>query len=239
MPPDPSSLLEIAGIRHPLIGFYDAPDAAAFAPLVEPEPGAHACVFAFFKDWLAGATLRLTAANSGCGGAGRCLCDVPPPSREAFLKFLVDGEGLKASRELMGEWLDHDRPYRPAHGQVLLGPLRAGQEAHLKSVTFFVDPDQLGLLMLGAQYRSRPSDPPPVLAPFGSGCMQLATLFTDLQAPQAVVGATDIAMRQYLPPDLLAFTVTAPMFAQLCALDERSFLHKPFWQRLRRARGKR
>jgi hypothetical protein len=27
------------------------------------------------------------------------------------------------------------------------------------------------------------------------------------------------------------------MFEQLCALDERSFLYKPFWVNLRRARG--
>jgi hypothetical protein len=57
-----------------------------------------------------------------------------------------------------------------------------------------------------------------------------------LSIPQAIIGATDIAMRRYLPPDTLAFTVTRPMFEQLCALDEQSFLHKPFWERLRGAR---
>ena len=54
---------------------------------------------------------------------------------------------------------------------------------------------------------------------------------------QAIVGATDIAMRQYLAPELIAFTVTKPMFEQLCALDETSFLYKRFWQDLRKARG--
>jgi hypothetical protein len=54
--------------------------------------------------------------------------------------------------------------------------------------------------------------------------------------PQAVIGATDIAMRQYLPPDILAFSVTVPMFEQLCALDERSFLYKPFLKNLQRSR---
>ena len=33
-----------------------------------------------------------------------------------------------------------------------------------------------------------------------------------------------------------AFTVTVPMYRQLCALDEKSFLHKPFWRNLQRAR---
>jgi hypothetical protein len=61
-------------------------------------------------------------------------------------------------------------------------------------------------------------------------------LFENLQVPRAVLGATDIAMRQYLPPDILAFTVTRPLFESLCQLDEKSFLHKPFWENLKRAR---
>jgi len=79
----------------------------------------------------------------------------------------------------------------------------------------------------------------PVIAPFGSGCMQLMPLFKDLQVPQAMIGATDIAMRQYLPHDILAFAVTKPLFEQLCALDENSFLYKPFWERLRKAKRSR
>ena len=73
--------------------------------------------------------------------------------------------------------------------------------------------------------------------PFGSGCMELVVTFADLERPQAVIGATDMAMRDSLPPDLLAFTVTVPMFERLCALDPRSFLGRGFLDRLRRARG--
>jgi hypothetical protein len=43
-------------------------------------------------------------------------------------------------------------------------------------------------------------------------------------------------MRQHIPADILTFVVTRTMFRQLCALDERSFLYKPFLQRLRKAR---
>ena len=236
MQPDPSTLLAAAGIRLPLLGFYDAPDPVPFAPVVAPKAGSSTCLFAYFKRWLAGDTLHLTRQQHGCGGAGRALCGVQARSREDFIRFLVDEEGLKSSHALMGAWLDHDRPYQQEHDHLLIGGLRASQYEYLRSVTFWVDPDQLGLLMLGAQYHSGPPDPAPVLAPFGSGCMQLVTLFTDLDRPQAVVGATDIAMRRYLPPDVLAFTVTRPMFEQLCALDERSFLHKDFWKRLQAAR---
>ncbi len=221
----------------PLIGFYNAPDESAFAPLVQPKPGKWACVFAFYKRWLKGETLHITRDNYGCGGAGNWLCGRSTRSREEYIRFLVDDEGLKSSHDLMNQWLDHHKPYKQEHANILIGPLRKDHYEYLKTVTFYVNPDQLGVLMLGAQYNRASSDPLAVIAPFGSGCMQLISLFEDLSIPQAVVGATDIAMRQYLPPDILAFTVTRPLFEELCALDKRSFLYKPFWRDLRKARG--
>lgn len=235
--PDASTLLRRIDLGIPLIGLYDAPDPALFEPVVRPAEGQRVCMFSFFEAWLRGETLQLSESRFGCGGAGHWLWGVESRSREAFVRFLVDDEGLKASHELMDAWVDHSKPYRPEHAYVLIGPLRKAAYAFLKSVTFFVNPDQLGALMLGAQYHSGPGDPPPVVAPFGSGCSQLVSLFEDLGSSQAVIGATDIAMRQFLPPDILAITVTRPLFDQLCRLDERSFLFKPFWARLRKARG--
>jgi hypothetical protein len=234
--PDPTDLLEQIGLNVPLVGFYDAPDVRPFEPLTGPKPGRRACVFAFYRQWLDGKTLHLTRENYGCGGAGHWLCGIETRSREDFVRFLVDDEGLKSSHELMRGWLDGHQGYRQEHPNLLIGPLRAGQYAYLRSVTFYVTPDQLSVLMLGAQYHSAPGDPPPAIAPFGSGCMQLISLFDDLGVPQAIIGATDIAMRRYLPPEILAFTVTVPLFEQLCALDRESFLYKPFWADLQSAR---
>ncbi len=237
MRPDPSRLLEIAGIELPLIGFYDAPDPDAFAPLVAPEPTGPGCAFAFYPDWLRGATLHLTPRQYGCGGAARSWCGVEGGRVDDLVRFLVDEEGLKASRELMTQWIKQGHAYKPRHGHILVGPLRDDHYEHLRSVTFLANPDQIGLLATAAQYHSAPSDPPPVLAPFGSGCSQMVAQFHDLDKPQAVIGATDIAMRQHLPPDVMTFSVTKPLYEQMCALDEKSFLYKPFWRRLRAARS--
>lgn len=233
---DPSMLMERLGITYPLIGFYDAPEAAGFEPVVTPEPKRHTCVFAFFRDWCKGRALLITKENFGCGGAGTALCSLETRTREDYITFLADTEGLKANHEIMGRWIDNRRTYHPQHACILIGPLRKGKEQHLRSVTFSVNPDQLSALIIGAHHKDATGDPAVVLAPFGSGCMELITPFEDLNAPQAVIGATDIAMRQYLPPDILAFTVTVPMFAQLCELDERSFLSKPFLKNLQKAR---
>jgi len=236
MHPDPTNLLDKMEMKIPLIGFYDTPDIVPFEPLVEPRPRQRACLFAFYRQWIEGKTLHMTKDNIGCPGARHWLFDQETRSREDFVRFLADEEGLKASHVLMNQWLDHTHPYHPTHTHLLVGPLRDDQHEYLKSVTFFVNPDQLSLLLLGAQYHSAPDDPTPAIAPFGSGCMQLISLFDDLDAPQAIIGATDIAMRRHIEPDMLAFTTTISMYERLCTLDKKSFLGKRFWRSLQEAR---
>ena len=237
MQPDPTKLIEIIGINTPLIGFYDAPDVSKFKPVITPEPDNHMCVFSFYENWLNGETLHITKDNFGCGGASTYLCGNEIIPREMHVQFLVEGEGLKASHDLMNQWFDHNNHYSPQHSNILIGPLREDQYEYLKSISFYVNPDQLSTLMLGAEYNKSPKGLPAVIAPFGSGCMLLVTLFNDLNTSQAIIGATDIAARQFLPPDILAFTVTKLMFRQLCNLDEKSFLYKQFLKDLRKARG--
>ena len=232
--PNPQTLRKRLDIQTPIIGFYDSPDPGLFETFVSPE--GRACVFSFYEHWLEGKTLHITKDRYGCGGAGHWMWGIQLRSRKAFLEFLVDGEGLKASHTLMGKWIDAARPYRAENPHLFLGPLRDEAWPDLKTITFLVNPDQLSALAIGAQYHSTPDDPPPVIAPFGSGCSQLLP-FRNLDIAQASIGATDIAMRPHIPPDLLTFTVTRLMFKQLCELDEKSFLSKPFLQRLRQARG--
>jgi hypothetical protein len=229
--PNPSELLSRLGITVPLIGFYDAPDIEPFEPLIKPAEGKRPCIFAFYKPWLNGKTLYLRA-NSLCGGAGHWLFGQDTIPRDEFVKFLVDEEGLKASYLQMNQWLDSSKRYNPEHLNLFIGPLKESQYKYLKSVTFFVNPDQLSALILGANYQSSPSDPPAVIAPFGSACMQILPLFNDFEIPRAIIGSTDIAMRRYLPANILAFSVTTTMFEKLCSLSERSFLYRPFWNRL-------
>lgn len=232
--PKPDNLIKRIGLNFPLISFYDSPETEPFKPLVKPEPGD--CVFMFFKNWIRGQTLHITRDHYGCGGAGHWMWGIKSRSKQEFIEFLVDEEGLKASEELMEKWIDQSQPYRAEYAHLFVGPYKQELWDYIKTVTFYVNPDQLSALMIGAQYHSLPHDPPPVTAPFGSGCSQLQP-FKNLNISQSAIGATDIAMRQYLPPDILAFTVTKSMFVQLCRLDEQSFLYKPFLRRLKEARN--
>lgn len=233
--PNPVRLKTRLNIETPLIGFYDAPDPAVFAPLVSP--GERQCVYAFYESWLKGKTLHLTKNRSGCRGADHWMWGLEIRPRNEFLEFLADDEGLKVSQELMGKWVDATKPYKAEHPHLFLGPIKEHAWPFAKSITFLVNPDQLSALAIGAQYHSAPEDAPPVIAPFGSGCSQFLP-FKEPSIAQASIGATDIAMRQHLPPGVLAFTVTPLMFERLCDLDERSFLYKPFLERLKKSRGR-
>ena len=232
--PDHSYITKSLDIKSPLIGVYNAPDPQFFKPLVKPGRGE--CVYAFYSQWLEGKTLFLSTDHYGCGGCGRWLFGIQTRSRQDFLSFLVDHEGLKDTHELMDKWIDSQKEFSRDFPYFFIGPLKQNMWGYLKSVSFFVNPDQLSALMIGAQYFSSPEDPPPVIAPFGSGCMELMP-FEDLDLTQAAIGTTDIAMRQHLPKNILSFTCTREMFLRICSLDERSFLAKPFLKNLKTSRG--
>lgn len=234
MQPDYTYLLNKLGNNIQLWGFYDTPNSKSF----EPIKAANTCVFAYYKLINKGKAIQITKKQYGCPGAGTWLCNIRTRSLEQYVNFLTDDEGLKANHKLMREWLNTCRPYQQEHENLILAPLKPDEYKYLKTVTFFVNPDQLSILTLAAQVYSSKSDPEPVIAPFGSGCMQLISLFEDLNVPQAIIGATDMAMRKYLPKDVLAFTVTKSMFERLCQLDENSFLEKPFYKSLIKSRVK-
>lgn len=229
-------LLEKISYEEPIIAVYDTDDTDPFTPLVAPIQGKHSCCFAFYQSWKMGKTLDLTPDNHGCPGAGVWCFDIRKRDREDFIHFLADEEGLKASHEIMGAWLDVQRPYKPKHKHLLIGPYRTDLPQTPISLSFIINPDQLSLLITGATYHAHPADPAPVTAPFGSGCSQLLSQVAQYEHPAAVIGGTDIAMRQYLAPDKLVFTVNMPMAERLARLDEKSFLTSPFHERLKKAR---
>jgi hypothetical protein len=122
----------------------------------------------------------------------------------------------------------------------VIGPLRHEQYDYLRTITYVLNPDQLSLLLLGTEYHNASVNFHPTFTAFGSGCGQLAALFGNLvpDIPRAIIGATDIPVREHLPPDILALTVNKPMYRQLCEFAENSFLYNLFWKRLKNARGK-
>lgn len=223
------------GIEVPPIGVYDVLDPEPFAPFVEPS----VCIFAGFNGWLEGRSTVVnseTAAEFQCPGAGYYMCGISSAPRDDVAHYLGEVEGLKSSPAVMKEWLEKNPTRSPENGNIVISQLRAEHAEDLRTVTFFIEADQLSLFVAGAEYLNDSAESR-IETRYGSGCGYLLSLFGGLDRPKALISSTDVAMRKHLPRNLLSVTVNIPMFEQLINLDERSFLHKSFWRELREARA--
>lgn len=249
MSSNPAELLELAGIKTPLIGMYDSPVKEPFEPIIKTKR----CLFSAYKNWLIGESICISNEDAThtatCQGGGYWIGNNLPQwavkkssseieARENFAFGLNQREGFKINDDLMLQWMENLKPYTLENKYVIIGPLKDDQYNYLKTITFYVNPDQLSFLIHGAEYKNSSINDTPVKTAFGSGCGQIAALLGDLNSdiPKAVIGATDMAMREHLPADILAFTVNKPMYEQLCKLDENSFMYKHFWKRLMKQR---
>jgi hypothetical protein len=225
-------LTERLRLATPLIALYDARPSDAFAPLVEPTGST--CCFAYYGRWLAGETLVVRKGSKGCQGAVRALgLEKTYPAYMAH--FLTDGvgapkgEGLKAAAELAQAFIDRAKPPDVRSGAVLIGLLRPEQWNTVRSVTFLVDPDRLSGVMTLAGYWSAANE---VVAPFGSGCSFLWRALGEADGDRAVLGATDLAMRRYLPREMLTLTVSPARFEKMLTFPGDSFLYRRWWNDL-------
>lgn len=232
-----SILLEKINLKYNLIAVYDTPEIEGFGDVIKPLTKKHTCMFAYFKQWQNGKSVHLTKENNGCKGCSHWWFGKETRSLEEFTTFLAETEGLKNSNKSMEEWIVNSRAYKPINENIIIGPYREEKTDRVKSVTFWANADQLSVLTLAAYYFAEADSEPPVMVPFGSGCMQALTLFEDINKPQAIIGSMDIAMRKYIPANIFAFTVTMPMFKLFMNIDKESFLNKPFLAALINKRG--
>ncbi len=222
----------------PLIAVYDAAPGEAFAPVVEAKE--RTCCFAYYTQWLDGQTVVFKKGGGGCPGGHRAF-GLEKDYPDYMAHFLTDGEGapmgegLKASSELAQEFLDNAVPPEISGDTVLIGPLRLDQWDSVQTVTFLVDPDRLaGTMTLAGFWSGRDV----VKAPFSSGCgMIWRSVVEDDDLDPAVIGCTDLAMRRYVPPEIISLTVSPARFEQMLTFPDHAFLYKSWWNELMDSRG--
>lgn len=232
-------------LTTPIVALFDTAPGADFAPTIEA--GGRACCFAYYQRWVAGETVvvrrgddSFSAPRHGCPGMQRALgfSGVYPPWMANFLTDGANGapmgEGLKASPELAAEFLTRAKPPRPRGDTMLMGPLRVERWDDVRSVTFFADPDRLSALMTLAAFWSGGDDE--IAAPFSSGCGLMWRELQNQDRDRAILGCTDIAMRRYLPPEILSLTVSPARFEQMLGFPDSAFLNREWWAELLRAR---
>ncbi len=230
-----------------LIAIYDTDPVEIFEPMVEAR--GRACCFAYYPRWMNGETLVIQKnggtfqdPKNGCPGMHNAFGfgkGYPP----WMANFLTDGkngapigEGLKATPQLAQEFLDNAVAPVPGGEHLLMGPLRLEQWKKVRSVSFFVDPDRLAAVMTLAAYWT--SDLDEIAAPFSSGCGLMWREMIGFGRDRAVIGCTDIAMRKYLPPEILCLSVSPARFENMLSFPDDAFLKKDWWNDLMKTRGK-
>jgi hypothetical protein len=241
-------LKEALRLTTPIIALYDAAPDESFEPTVRAT--GRACCFAYYQRWVNGETLVVEHGEGdsfmdprhGCPGMQTHFGfkkGYPP----WMANFLTDGkngapmgEGLKAAPALAQEFLDRTNYPQPGGDTVLLGPLKLDHWDKVRTVTFFADPDRFSALMTLAAFWT--SDPDEVAAPFSSGCGLTWEVFHEHQEDRAVIGCTDIAMRKYIPPEIICLSVTPERFERMVDFPDDAFLMKSWWNGLMDQREK-
>ncbi|MBF0410830.1 MAG: DUF169 domain-containing protein [Candidatus Riflebacteria bacterium] len=233
-------------LETPIIALYECPPSEEFGTLVESK--GRACCFAYYPRWEKGETLVIQRSEDpfanpthGCPGLHRSL-GIGGPYPPWMPNFLTDGkngapmgEGLKANPEIAAAFLERTKQApKPSGDYLLMGPLRLNQMNKALSVTCFADPDRLSGLMTLATYWS--SDTNETAAPFSSGCGLLWRDLALLERDRPVIGCTDIAMRRYVPANILSLTVTLARFEQMLNFPDDCFLNHSWWNELLNSR---
>lgn len=111
----------------------------------------------------------------------------------------------------------------------------------VKNVTFFVDPDGLAALTILAGYERPGAEN--VIIPWAAGCQVMGIYaYRELERehPRGLVGMMDLSARKHVRATLgqhaLSFTAPWPLFLEMEANVEGSFLQRATWQSLQQSK---
>lgn len=111
-------------------------------------------------------------------------------------------------------------------------PYREGM--HPDIVVAYCNPDQLSAMIVLHGYDKPEYDH--VIATTVSGCASMIRIPLDelrKDRQRAVITATDLASRKFVPQGELAISFTGPEFDKILAITEECFFHSPVWKPVR------
>ncbi|MDR1040080.1 MAG: DUF169 domain-containing protein [Deltaproteobacteria bacterium] len=153
-------------------------------------------------------------------------------SREVLDEF-GNGEGFKKDPETVMAMYSRI-PRLPESPYVILRPL-SEMDWPPEVVLMLADCGQLSALTILANYARQDLDA--VRMPFAAACMSVCAFpLAELSspAPRAVVGLTDVSgrvtMKRLVGRDLLSFAMPWPLYVEMEANAEESFLNRPPWR---------
>jgi uncharacterized protein (DUF169 family) len=191
-------------------------------------PGGEGCFYAF-----------LSSGNAGTE-AGRAIGrQMESSGATGMADDFLNGERYLKTPQVVEKFVDSlpivDIPAK----YVVVKPLRdvTFERDNVRSITFFVNSDQLAALVVLANYEGAHNEN--VTVPFAAGC-QAAGICTyrenEKEHPRAVIGLMDLSarenVRRQLGKDAVSFSVTPSKFLQMERNVEGSFLQRNTWKSL-------
>jgi len=182
----------------------------------------------------------LADGNDNSGQGRRAGEQVEGWGDRQFADDFLHGERYLKSADVTRRFLE-SMPMRDIPAQyVVVKPLGLSdpENEDIKSVTLFVDPEQLSALVVLANYTD--PDLENVAVPWGAGCQIMGIFaYRELERahPRALVGMTDLSarlnVRASLVRNVLSFTMPWPLFVKMEQNVEGSFFQRRTWQELR------
>jgi len=195
-------------------------------------------------------TAWFSAENFGCPGAAFWLGFMKPQTGiiinyvSSGIPDYMEGEKYCESPDMLRDIFDDIDPVPAPAKYLVIKPLSlfAGHEQP-ELVTFFSRPESLcGLHQLAFFVTN---DTEVVASPWSSGCGSIVVWpmrYLSRGKNKAVIGGWDPSARKFLKADELTFTVPYPMFKEMLARRNESFLSTRTWkvvqQKIRRSKQK-
>ncbi len=208
---------------------------AEYVPAPPQNKRGYVCLFAQISKVHHGTSLAFDAENIGCWGALRNIFG-GPYHEDITVNLLVNIEKFKCDREQTNILHQINPVAHPTGRYLIFKPLDKLTETDKPSIyVFFAKPDVISALHTLSGFDNTRIDN--VIVPFGSGCEQMLTFAFDearKENPRAILGGMDTAMRTCVKPDLLTFSVAAPMFERMVENMDKSFLTTYIWEPLKK-----
>jgi len=188
-----------------------------------------ACMFKYIDNVAKGYKICFSENSVGCAGAS-CYFGFSQPSENAG-DFLASKEKFKEKVAYGNVFYHQIKAKGPRKKYLILSNIeQIEDDIYIEVVNFWVKPLSLSGLVTLSNFDSPENNN--VNIPFASGCQSMWTIpykEKDKKYPKATIGALDPAMRKYIAPDTILFSVPANRFLKMAENIKHSFAHENNW----------
>ena len=224
-------LEQVVPLKYPATGWYFSSEEIEDSFVFQKDKWV--CIFMYWKMVLKkGKRIRFSDDNkAACTGIAEFGGFIELEDDEGH--FIAEVERFKKSKALAQKYYQESLHsiHPPKEKYVYFEQIDSiGENEEIEVVNLFPDPAGLASLTVLSGY-DREKNLDNVVAPFASGCESLFTVPYNegfSEKPRSVIGLMDHLVRNFIPNDMLAFSVPANRFVEMVNNIEGSFLDKNF-----------